>query len=125
MHSSKPFSVSCLGRMAPSNQTTPSAIAEIYADSEYTGEKQLVYLHVRSGASVIMCLKQNKKIKNSLSCEVCILFNWNCEIILSSCDFDVPNRPDHLSTQARGISPGRWTESGESHARGGSDGREH
>jgi len=41
----------------------PSAIAEIYADSEYTGEKQLVYLHVRSGASITMCLKQNKKIK--------------------------------------------------------------
>jgi len=41
----------------------PSAIAEIYADSEYTGEKQLVYLHVRSGATVTMCLKQNGKIK--------------------------------------------------------------
>jgi len=41
----------------------PSAVAEIYADSEYTGEKQLVYLHVRSRTSVTMCLKQNKKIK--------------------------------------------------------------
>jgi len=40
-----------------------SAIAEIYADSEYTGEKQLVYLHVRSGASITMCLKQNPKIR--------------------------------------------------------------
>jgi hypothetical protein len=41
----------------------PSAIAEIYADSEYTGEKQLVYLHIRSAAAITMCLKQNKKIK--------------------------------------------------------------
>lgn len=41
----------------------PAAISEIYADSEYTGEKQLVYLIVRSTASVTMCLKQNKKIK--------------------------------------------------------------
>lgn len=40
-----------------------SAIAEIYADSEYTGERQLVYLHVRVGTSITMCLKQNKKIK--------------------------------------------------------------
>ncbi len=40
-------------------------------------------------------------------------------------DFDVPNRPDHLSTQARGISPGRWTELGERPARGRSDGREY
>jgi hypothetical protein len=41
----------------------PSAVEEIYADSEYTGEKQLVYLHIRSAAAVTMCLKQNKKIK--------------------------------------------------------------
>jgi hypothetical protein len=41
----------------------PSAVHEIYADSEYTGEKQLVYLVVRSTADVTMCLKQNKKIK--------------------------------------------------------------
>jgi len=40
----------------------PSAVNEIYADSEYTGEKQLVYLVVRSTADVTMCLKQNKKI---------------------------------------------------------------
>jgi hypothetical protein len=40
-----------------------SAIAEIYADSEYTGEKQLIYLQVRSQSSVTMCLKQNPKIK--------------------------------------------------------------
>jgi len=41
----------------------PSTVSEIYADSEYTGEKQLIYLVVRSNASVTMCLKQNKKIK--------------------------------------------------------------
>jgi hypothetical protein len=41
----------------------PDALSEIYADSEYTGEKQLVYLTVRSEADVTMCLKQNPKIK--------------------------------------------------------------
>ncbi|MBA7697693.1 hypothetical protein ES703_106361 [subsurface metagenome] len=41
----------------------PAAIKEIYADSEYTGEKQLVYLHLRFESQVTMCLKQNKKIK--------------------------------------------------------------
>lgn len=41
----------------------PAAVTEIYADSEYTGEKQLIYLVVRSNLSVTMCLKQNKKIK--------------------------------------------------------------
>jgi len=41
----------------------PAAIAEIYADSEYTGEKQLIYLTVRSETDVTMCLKQNPKIK--------------------------------------------------------------
>jgi len=41
----------------------PAVVAEIYADSEYTGEKQLVYLTVRSEAQVTMCLKQNPKIK--------------------------------------------------------------
>ena len=40
----------------------PTAIKEIYADSEYTGERQLVYLHIRSESQVTMCLKQNKKI---------------------------------------------------------------
>ncbi|GAH68966.1 unnamed protein product, partial [marine sediment metagenome] len=40
----------------------PAAIKEIYASSEYTGEKQLVYLHIRSESHVTMCLKQNKKI---------------------------------------------------------------
>lgn len=45
------------------NIIDPSAIAEIYADSEYTGEKQLIYLIVRSSSSVTMCLKQNKRIK--------------------------------------------------------------
>lgn len=38
-------------------------LAEIYADSEYTGEKQLVYLMVRSDSNITMCLKQNFKIK--------------------------------------------------------------
>jgi transcriptional regulator with XRE-family HTH domain len=41
----------------------PKALAEIYADSEYTGEKQLVYLMVRTSADITMCLKQNPKIK--------------------------------------------------------------
>lgn len=40
----------------------PIAIKEIYADSEYTGERQLVYLHIRSESQITMCLKQNKKI---------------------------------------------------------------
>ncbi len=40
----------------------PAAIKEIYADSEYTGEKQLVYLHIHSESQVTMCLKQNKRI---------------------------------------------------------------
>lgn len=39
------------------------AIEEIYADSEYTGEKQLIYLMIRSESEVTMCLKQNPKIK--------------------------------------------------------------
>lgn len=42
---------------------SPDVIAEIYMDSEYTGEKQLVYLLIRSSADVTMCLKQNPKIK--------------------------------------------------------------
>ncbi len=41
----------------------PQAVREIYADSEYTGEKQLVYLSIRSKADVTMCLKQNPKIR--------------------------------------------------------------
>jgi hypothetical protein len=41
----------------------PIAIKEIYTDSEYTGEKQLVYLVVRSKSFVTMCLKQNPRIK--------------------------------------------------------------
>ena len=41
----------------------PDVIAEIYTDSEYTGEKQLVYLAIRSEADITMCLKQNPKIK--------------------------------------------------------------
>lgn len=39
------------------------AIEEIYADSEYTGEKQLIYLMIRSESDVTMCLKQNPKIR--------------------------------------------------------------
>ena len=45
------------------NIIDPDVIAEIYADSEYTGEKQLVYLMIRSETDVTMCLKQNPKIK--------------------------------------------------------------
>ena len=41
----------------------PEVISEIYADSEYTGEKQLIYLVIRSDTNVTMCLKQNPKIK--------------------------------------------------------------
>lgn len=41
----------------------PDVITEIYADSEYTGEKQLIYLMIRSEANITMCLKQNPKIK--------------------------------------------------------------
>ncbi len=38
-------------------------LEEIYADSEYTGEKQLTYLMIRSKSDITMCLKQNPKIK--------------------------------------------------------------
>jgi hypothetical protein len=41
----------------------PEVITEIYADSEYTGEKQLIYLVVRSETDITMCLRQNPKIK--------------------------------------------------------------
>jgi len=41
----------------------PDVITEIYADSEYTGERQLIYLMIRSEADITMCLKQNPKIK--------------------------------------------------------------
>jgi len=41
----------------------PSVLTEIYADSEYTGERQLVYLMIRADADVTMCLKQNAKIR--------------------------------------------------------------
>ena len=41
----------------------PDVLEEIYADSEYTGEKQLIYLMIRSQADITMCLKQNPKIK--------------------------------------------------------------
>ena len=42
---------------------SPDAIHEIYCDSEYTGEKQIVYLFIRSESDITMCLKQNPKIK--------------------------------------------------------------
>ena len=38
-------------------------LTEIYADSEYTGERQLVYLMICADAHITMCLKQNPKIK--------------------------------------------------------------
>jgi len=38
-------------------------LTEIYADSEYTGERQLVYLMIRAEADITMCLKQNPKIR--------------------------------------------------------------
>ena len=41
----------------------PEVITELYADSEYTGEKQLIYLVIRSKTDITMCLKQNPKIK--------------------------------------------------------------
>ena len=41
----------------------PAVIKEIYADSEYTGEKQLIYLVDRTTTDVTMCLKQNPKIR--------------------------------------------------------------
>jgi len=41
----------------------PAVLTEIYADSEYTGERQLVYLAIRSEADITMCLKQNPKIR--------------------------------------------------------------
>lgn len=42
---------------------TRDVLHEIYADSEYTGEKQVLYLSIRSYSDVIMCLKQNPRIK--------------------------------------------------------------
>ena len=45
------------------NLIDPDALTEIYADSEYTGEKQLIYLMVRTNTDITMCLKQNPKIK--------------------------------------------------------------
>ena len=53
----------------------PDALKEIYADSEYTGEKQLLYLAVRANADVTMCLKQNPKIKRWRD-EVITAGNW-------------------------------------------------
>jgi hypothetical protein len=53
----------CEGRSNLFKIIDPDVIAEIYADSEYTGEKQLIYLMIRSEADITMCLKQNPKIK--------------------------------------------------------------
>jgi DDE family transposase len=41
----------------------PEVIKEIYADSEYTGERQLIYLVDQTATNVTMCLKQNPKIR--------------------------------------------------------------
>lgn len=41
----------------------PAVIKEIYADSEYTGERQLIYLVDQTATNVTMCLKQNPKIR--------------------------------------------------------------
>ena len=70
----------------------PASISEIYADSEYTGERQLIYLLVRSAASVTMCLKQNKKIKK-LKEEVLKEPRWQNygqQYRLASKDFQLP-----------------------------------
>jgi hypothetical protein len=64
-------------------------IKEIYADSEYTGEKQFVYLSVRSSTDITMCLKQNPKIKKWRE-EVIKKNKWEDygkDYRISSCDF--------------------------------------
>jgi len=76
----------------------PSTISEIYADSEYTGEKQLIYLVIRSNATVTMCLKQNKKIKK-LKEEVLKQPDWQSygnHYRLASMDFQLPETGKNL-----------------------------
>jgi len=71
---------------------SPDAINEIYADSEYTGEKQLVYLLLRSGADVTMCLKQNHKIKKWKE-QTIVLEQWEDygkKYRIASLDFTLP-----------------------------------
>ncbi len=70
----------------------PAAIEEIYADSEYTGERQLVYLLVRSELDVTMCLKQNRKIQKWKE-ETLVEPNWlpyGKEYRIASRDFRLP-----------------------------------
>jgi hypothetical protein len=70
----------------------PDVIAEIYADSEYTGEKQLVYLMIRSEADVTMCLKQNPKIKKwkEQTMAQCHWEDYGTEYRIASQDFILP-----------------------------------
>jgi transposase len=70
----------------------PDVIAEIYADSEYTGEKQLVYLMIRSEADVTMCLKQNPKIKKwkEKTIAKCRWEDYGTEYRIASQDFTLP-----------------------------------
>jgi hypothetical protein len=56
----------------------PDVIKEIYADSEYTGENQLVYLTVRSESDITMCLKQNPKIKRWKEETIQRPEDWEC-----------------------------------------------
>jgi len=67
-------------------------LEEIYADSEYTGEKQLVYLMVRSESDITMCLKQNPKIKKwkeeTIKQEV--WQDYGKDYRIASCDFALP-----------------------------------
>jgi hypothetical protein len=69
----------------------PDVITEIYADSEYTGEKQLVYLAVRSQADITMCLKQNPKIKKwkEITINKNIWEDYGSEYRISSHDFQL------------------------------------
>jgi hypothetical protein len=70
----------------------PDVIAEIYADSEYTGEKQLVYLMIRSEADVTMCLKQNPKIRKwkEKTMAQCQWEDYSTEYRIASQDFILP-----------------------------------
>ena len=66
-------------------------VKEIYADSEYTGEKQFVYLSIRSTADVTMCLKQNPKIKKwkEITINKNIWEDYGSEYRISSHDFQL------------------------------------
>lgn len=41
----------------------PAVIKELYADTEYTGERNIVYLVDKTDTDITMCLKQNPKIR--------------------------------------------------------------